>query len=153
MQTAKTSHSLSIHDWMKESAQCMALNAIASIGVVGFWAILSNIHNRLEEKHGIFGYIAYDEKTMFQLAGYIPPLLIGGETFALHCRRLQNEFWAVVFDPWVATQLVIAVYSGCKLKKLVSRLLPQASKTAHITTQCANGTTVDGKPIYIQFVR
>ena len=63
-------------DVLKNSAQCAAVTAGASIAFGAFWALLSKIHNSLEESNGTFGYTAYDEKTMFKLAGYAMPLMI-----------------------------------------------------------------------------
>ncbi len=109
-------------DLLKNSAQCAAVTAGASIAFGAFWALLSKIHNSLEESNGTFGYTAYDEKTMFKLAGYAMPLMI--LTFPEMWTRTASE---------LTTQLVIAAWSGYQLKTLRKILLEKKSLLNHVS--------------------
>ncbi len=145
-------------DLLKNSAQCAAVTAGASIAFGAFWALLSKIHNSLEESNGTFGYTAYDEKTMFKLAGYAMSFSIAGYYTMLHTILLMMypETWNRTASEG-ATQLAIAAWSGYQLKTLCSQLMAEdaikkeESVQPRIILKYANDITVDSDPIVIQF--
>jgi len=98
-------------DLIKKSAQCTITIASTSIVNGAFWALLSKVHNSLEEKNNTFGYTAYNEKTMFKLASCATPLLILilPETYDQSTSEL-------------ITTLAIAALSGYQLKKICNQL-------------------------------
>lgn len=145
-------------DLLKNSAQRAAVTASLSIASGAFWALLSKIHNSLEESHGTFGYTAYDEKTMFKLAGYATSFSIAGCYTMFYTMLLMEypEMWTRATRAEVATQLAIAAWSGYQLKTLCSQLIAKdtigkkESAQLRIILKYVNGITVDSESIVIQ---